>query len=179
MCTPIPRCPITPLTIESAELSSLFYFLSCFWLLSWSEDQIPTSHMSILSVCRISQWVMQEVHAWVFPALTPDLLWTSTLASHVTSRASISAVMTNTNQVRPWDPEDFLHKCASRIDFQWLLLAPNFIQLCVLCHLSGDKMRERNIRSKSDGIKDWNTVKNPVPKLKIWHATKIHFSVSI
>lgn len=103
MCTPIPRCPITPLTIESTELSSLFYFLSCFWLLSWSEDQIPKSHMSILSVCRISQRVMQEVHAWVFPALTPDLLWTSTLASHVTSRASISAVMTNTNQVRPWD----------------------------------------------------------------------------
>lgn len=136
MCTPIPRCPITPLTIESAELSSLFYFLSCFWLLSWSEDQIPKSHMSILSVCRISQWVMQEVHAWVFPALTRDLLWTSTLASHVTSRASISAVMTNTNQVRPWDyrrSRSFFNASApSRIDFQWFLLAPNFIQILCL-----------------------------------------------
>lgn len=43
-----------------------------------SKDQIPKCHMSILPLCKISQWVMQEVDALVFPALTHDLLWTLT-----------------------------------------------------------------------------------------------------
>lgn len=44
----------------------------------WSEDQIPKYHMSNFPLCRISQWVTQEVDALVFPALTRDLLWTPT-----------------------------------------------------------------------------------------------------
>lgn len=48
------------------------------------------------------------------------------------------------------DPEAFLHKCASRIDFQWLLLAPNFIQL--LCLVSF--FRRSDEREKRQ-IKEW------------------------
>lgn len=84
MCTPILRCPITPLTIGSAELSSLFHVPSCFWLLSWSPRRVerrPNSkvpYVHSLSLCRISQWVTQEVDALVFTALNRDLLWTLT-----------------------------------------------------------------------------------------------------
>lgn len=83
MCKSTLRCPITYFTIERAELSCLFYFPSCFdfghgHLDMLSEDQIPVYHMSILSLCRISQWVTQEVNALVFPAVTHDLLWTLT-----------------------------------------------------------------------------------------------------
>ncbi len=145
MRTHILRCPITSLTIESAELSSLFYFLSCFWLLSWSPRQVerrPNSKVPYVhsrSLCRISQWVTQEVDVLVFPALNCDLLWTLTsseprdkpcrhLGCHDKHKPGSAGRLSLIQRL-------LCKSVPSRFEFQWFLPAPNLFQLLCLVSL--------------------------------------------
>ena len=160
MCTPTLRCPITPLTIESAELSSLLYFLSCFWLLSWSPGQVerrPNSKVPYVCSLSLSLSVQNQPLSNAgsscfslpcpdpWPSLNPDP-WRATWQTTQASRLS-RQTQTRFSWEIIADPGAPLQKCTEQV---WISVISSSSQVSFF---SDDKMRERALLQIKERIK--------------------------
>lgn len=165
MCTSILRCPITPLTIESTQFSSLFYFLSCFWLLPGSSRHVerrPNSKLTYVHFLSMQNQPASNAGSWCFslpcpdpwPPLNPDLLRATWQAMQTSGLSWQTQTRFSQGDYR-WSRGSFKQKCTKQIWISgWFLQAPDFLQLLSL--FSVDKMREsatadqRGMQQRSD-----------------------------
>lgn len=110
MCTHIPRCPVTWLTIESAQFCSPFLlsFLFLQFVTTWSSDWIPRCHMSFLSLSSKSA---SNTGSSCFSLPCPDLWPPLNADLHRATWQTETRLRKEINT----DPEVLLQKCSRQV----------------------------------------------------------------